>query len=160
MKICVEAILDCSFLSVFNFACKVSTESLHCLYACDQFSVRPSCDSIFFTFSKSFAHLVSSVFISFGALFRPLNSARKPEIVSSPFSRLRIALSIGLNCLLKFFVIFDASALSDLYALATSSIVEVPFFNPANFVSKSERGVVRPLRISLLVDLNCDNFAV
>ena len=93
-------------------------------------------------------------------MLRPLNSARKPEIVSSPFARLRIALSIGLNCLLKFFVIFDASAFSDLYAFVTSSIVEVPFFNPANFVSKSERGVVRPLRISLLVDLNCDNFAV
>ena len=81
-------------------------------------------------------------------------------MVSSPLERLRIALSIGLNCLLKLAVIFDASVFNDLKELTTSSMVVVPFFNPDNLFSKSAIGVDNPLRISLLVDLNCANFAV
>lgn len=85
---------DCSFLNVVSFAFNVSTEFAHSLYACDHSAVRPFSDSICLTFANKEEHLLSSAFISFGALFSPLSSARRLAIVSSPLARLRIALSI------------------------------------------------------------------
>ena len=104
--------------------------------------------------------LFNSEFISLGALFKPLNSALSPDIVSCPFEILRTALSTLFNSPDKLETTFDASAFNILKEFFTSSTLDVPFRNPFSLFSKSVNGTDNPESMLLFVDLNCSIFCV